>query len=169
MSLIAYLVTAPGSDQAEGTVAQGLYRASSAPSCQGSAIRSLVYEICAEPKSSQLAKDRLFRHYASIFGVKLRHIRAKYQQPEICSFDSGECKLTNAELYIAHLDEPGQHPWRNMARDEYTTLVSSIYNNVYLMSYALAEPQLTEKYRDFLEDVMQHLFAGIKGKTIELH
>ena len=99
---IAYLVTAPGSDHAEGPVAQELVSRLFA-ACRDSAIQSVVYEICAEPKSSQEAKDRLFRHYASVYGVKLRHINAKYQQPEICSFDSGDCKLTNAKLYIARL------------------------------------------------------------------
>lgn len=156
------------SDQVEGSVAQeltsGLFKA-----CQNSAIQTIVYEICAEPNSSKEAKDRLFRHYASIYGVRLRHIGAKYRQPEICSFDSGECKLTNAELYIGYLGEHAKDASNRIARTEYETLVSSIYRSVYLMSFALAEPQLTKQYGDFLERVQLNLFAGIKTKTIELN
>ena len=164
---IAYLVSAPGSSHEERTVTQKLISRLFA-ACRDSAIQSIVYEICAEPKSSHKAKARLFRHYATALGVRLRRIAAKYQQPEICSFDAGDCKLTNAELYIAHLGNQTQDAWHGMPRHEYERLVSSIYSNVYLMSYALAEPELTEKYRDFLHRVMRHLFANIQDTTIDL-
>ena len=136
--------------------------------CQGTAILRIVYEICAERGSNHQAKARLFQHYATTFGIKLRKIDARYQQPEICSFEAGDCKLTNAVLYIAHLGSEAEKAWHSMSRGEYESLVSAIYKNVYLMSYALAEPQLTEKYRDFLHNVTKELFAGIRAKTIEL-
>lgn len=164
---IAYLVTAPGSNHEHRTVTEVLVSSLFA-ACQNSAIQSIVYEICAEPKSKHSAKARLFRHYATTHGVKLRRIDAKYQQPEICSFDAGDCKLTNAELYIAHVGNQAQNAWHSIARAEYENLVIAIYKNVYLMSYALAEPQLTEKYRDFLQRVTRNLFSGIRNKTIDL-
>jgi len=164
---IAYLVTAPGKNHEERTVTQKLVSYLFAV-CRNSAINSIVYEICSEPQSKYKAKARLFRHYASALGVQLHRIAAKYQQPEICSFDAGDCKLMSAELYIAHVGNQTQNAWRSIARDEYKKLVSAIYKYVYLMSYALAEPQLTEKYRDFLQRVMRNLFAGIRNKAIDL-
>lgn len=164
---IAYLVTAPGNNNEERTVTQKLVSCLFAV-CRNSAINSIVYEICSEPKSKYKAKARLFRHYASALGVQLRRIVAKYKQPEICSFDAGDCKLMSAELYIAHVGNQTQNAWQSIARDEYEKLVSAIYKYVYLMSYALAEPRLSEKYRDFLQRVMLNLFAGIRSKTIDL-
>jgi len=137
--------------------------------CKNSIIQSIVYELSAEPKSNHQAKARLFRHYGSALGVKPRCIATKYQQPEICSFDAGDCKLTNAELYIAYIRNQIENAWHTMTRVEYEKLVSAIYKNVYLMSYALAEPQLTEKYRDFLHRVMRNLFDGIKNTAIDLN
>ncbi len=164
---IAYLVTAPANNYEERTVAQKLVSYLFA-TCRNSAITNVVYEICAKPQTNHKAKARLFRHYASALGVQLRRIAAKYRQPEICSFDAGDCKLTDAELYIAHMDNQAQIVWHSISREEYEKLVSAIYMNVYLMSYALAEPQLTEKYRDFLRRVMRNLFVGTKNKTIDL-
>ncbi|NNN20115.1 MAG: hypothetical protein HKL84_09745 [Acidimicrobiaceae bacterium] len=164
---IAYLVTSKGADYEERTVSRQLlsrlFRA-----CHGTVIQQVVYEICAARGANYQAKARLFQHHATAFGIKLRKIDAKYQQPEICSFDAGDCKLTTAALYIAHLGSEAERTWHSMSRDQYEKLVSSIYKNVYLMSYALAEPQLTEKYRDFLHNVAKELFAGIRTKTIEL-
>ncbi|MEI7789247.1 MAG: hypothetical protein WCI23_11385 [Chlorobiaceae bacterium] len=164
---IAYLVTAPPTGKDERIIVQRLvsllYMA-----CRRTVIESIVYEICVEPKSSHKAKARLFRHYATSLGVKFRLIAAKYQQPEICSFDAGDCKLTNAELYIAYLSEKGQEACHTITQKEYKNIVSAIYRDVYLMSYALAEPQLTNKYKDFLQGVIRSLFAVETSKTIEL-
>lgn len=164
---IAYLVTAPGGNHEERTATQKLLSSMFAV-CQNSIIQSIVYEISVEPKSNHKAKAQLFRHYGATFDVKPRCIAAKYQQPEICSFDAGDCKLTNAELYITHMGNQAENAWHTMARAEYENLVSLIYKNVYLMSYALAEPKLTEKYRDFLQKVMRNLFDEIKTRAIDL-
>jgi hypothetical protein len=164
---IAYLVSAPGGSYEDRRVAQKLISSLFA-ACQDSTIQSIVYEICAEPMSKHKAKARLFRHYGSALGLKFRRIAAKYQQPEICSFEEGDCKLTNAELYITHVGNQAQDAWHSMERAEYENLVLSIYKNVYLLSYAVAEPQLVERYRDFLHRVTKSLFASIKIQTIDL-
>lgn len=164
---IAYLVTAPGGNYEGRTVAQKLISSLFA-ACQDSTIHSIVYEICAEPMSKHKAKARLFRHHGSALGIKLRRIAAKYQQPEICSFEAGDCKVTNAELYITHVGNQAQDAWHSMTRAEYQNLVSAIYKSVYLLSYAVAEPQFVEKYRDFLHRVTKSLFASIKNQTIDL-
>lgn len=164
---IAYLVTAPWSNHEDRTVTQKLISSLFA-AYQDSTIKSIVYEICAEPRPKNKAKARLFRHHASTFGLKFRRIATKYQQPEICSFDAGDCKLTNAELHIAYIGNQAENAWHSIERAEYEKLVSAIYKNVYLMSYAVAEPQLVEKYRDFLHRVKKSLFASIKSQTIDL-
>lgn len=164
---IAYLVTSQGDNPEERTAAQKLISNLFA-ACQDSAVQSIVCEICSDSKLGHKAKSRLFQHYASVYGTKFRHIMAKYQQPEICSFDAGSCKLTNAELHITYIGNPAQNAWHSIERNEYERLVSAIYKNVYLMSYVLAEPQLTTKYRDFLQRTERKLFASIRTNHIDL-
>jgi hypothetical protein len=164
---IAYLVTSAGGDQAETAVAQQLV-SKLFIACHKSAVDHIIYEICAEPKLNQQAKDRLFRHYASVYGITLHHIMAPYLQPEICSFESGDCQVTEAELYIADLNRSTFGKNRSITRREYVRLVSSIYNSVYLTSYTQAEPGLAKQYGQFLQRVQSGLFAGIKDKTIQL-
>lgn len=164
---IAYLVTAAPQHYEERSVTQELlgylFDAS-----RRSLIDSIVYEISATPPSKYKAKARLFRHYANALGVQVRCISAKYLQPEICSFEAGDCKLTRAELHIAYLRDRARDAWHSLARDEYKELVAAIYTNVYLMSYAVAQPELTERYRDFLQQVMKDIFASLKTPDINL-
>lgn len=164
---LAYLVTARANNNEEGSVAQ-LLLSSVLTACRTTTIQSIVCEICVQSQSTHGAKARLFRHYASAHGLQLRRIEAKYQQPEICAFDAGDCTLTEAQLYIAYLDSPVQNAWASMTRDQYQALVSAIYKNVYLMSYALAEPQLRDRYVAFLKGVTKSLFAATRSKTVDL-
>jgi len=164
---VAYLVATRGNMHEERGVTQKLMSALFS-ACRDSSVGSLVCEITIHPKSDHNAKARLFRHYANTHGLQLRRIVAKYQQPEICSFDAGDCNVMNAELHIAYLNNPSLNAGHSIKRDDYMDLVSAIYKHVYLMSYALAEPQLTEKYRDFLQRLKKSLFAGTRGRTIDL-
>lgn len=164
---IAYLVTSSTASHEDRTVSQKLLSAL-CTACNGSKVNSIVYEICADLNSRHEPKARLFRHYASALGIKLRRIDAAYQQPEICTFEAGDCKLTNAELYIAYLTAESLEDNNTIARAEYAKLVTSIYKYVYLMSYTIAEPLLADKYKDFLLRVGKNIFSNITIQTIDL-
>lgn len=160
---IAYLVAAPGGGFENQEVAQRLL-SSFFKACQNAGVKSIIYEICKDSDSKHKAKSRLYRHYASVFGIKLRCINAKYQQPEICSFDAGDCKITEAELHIAYIEDYTQDALRNIDFSEYKDIVISIYKHVYLSSYVMAEPQLVEKYKKFLLRVANNLFFDMEKK-----
>ena len=164
---IAYLVSDRGGTHEERTVAQQLV-ALLVEVCRNSGAESVVCEISAKKKTDCRAKAKLFRDYASAHGLSLRRIAAKYLQPEICSFDAGDCNVTEAELHIAHLADKAKQAWHTMGRQEYTDKFTAIYQNVYLMSYATAEPQLTEKYRDYLHKTAKQVFSGIRTANIDL-
>jgi hypothetical protein len=164
---IAYLVTAKGQNHEERSVSQGLISCMFA-ACKGTSVESVIFEICNEAGSRHDGKAKIFRHYAAALNIKVRRIEAKYHQPEICSFDEGDCKITNADLYIAYTGCVAPNELHSMPRKYYERLVSAIYKHVYLVSYAFAEPDLTERYDDFLNDAIRAMFATIKTESIDL-
>jgi hypothetical protein len=165
---IAYVVTAKGNTHEERSVAEKLLSAL-LHICRGCAIKSLVCEICIDSASCRHeAKARLFRHYARAHGLHFMLVDARYVQPEICSFDAGECATTDAHLYIAPLARKRQDESQKIPRHEYEQLVAGIYKHVYLMSYAMAEPELTERYRVFLETVTTSAFKSLESNDISL-
>lgn len=164
---IAYLVATKRGTHEERTVTQKLLTSLFA-ACQKSAVQSVVFEICVHPESKHAAKARLFRHYASAHGLRLRRIDAKYQQPEICSFEAGDCNVTDAGLYIAYMEAQTRDTRHSISLDDYRRLVVAIYKNVYLMSYALSEPQLVTRYQNFLQQLARMLFATTKEGAVDL-
>jgi hypothetical protein len=165
---VAYIVSSAGNTHPERNVTDNLL-STLLKICKGSAVRFLVCEFCHDGKTrGHEAKARLFRDYARAQSLQLLHIDARYVQPEICSFDTGDCNVTNAELYIVPLDGSFHKDPRQITKAEYQQLVSGIYKHVYFSSYVMAEPDLKEKYRDFIERLSTNLFTSISTDIIDL-
>jgi hypothetical protein len=163
---IAYLVASKDRQYAERQIATRLLTKLFETS-RDSAVSSIIFEICSGAQGTEEdSKQRLFRHHARLHGIQVFRLDGPYSQPEICDFTDGPCGTTPAHLYIAPITQSFN---RNaMTFDEYRELVSGIFKYVYLASFTQAEPRLNERYRDFLSEVSDRLFANPQPQNITL-
>ncbi len=163
---VAYLVASKANLHEERNVAHKLL-STLLTLCDSGKVKHLVFEICCDPGTREHeAKARLFRHYARAHALRLMQVDAPYFQPEICSFDVGGCGRTEAQLFVA--DVPARPPQKNptITKPEFTGLVASIYKNIYLDSFRLADPDSAASYEEFLERLSSETIGNLRQEAI---
>lgn len=130
-------------------------------------INSLMFEIVINDNTREhVAKEKRFRHYARAKNYKLKKIAAKYYQPEVCSFDTGECGMEAANLFLLHLGADDGS--MEFSRPSYENLIRSLYTFIYMESFRQADYQLADDYQKFLENIIQRTMSEQIGEKISV-
>jgi hypothetical protein len=124
-------------------------------------VNKIIYEIVIND-GGHISRERLFRHYADSKNYRCKKFQATYYQPEVCSFEAGECGMERANLFVLELYNQNQ----DWTRNTYEELIRSIYKFIYLESFLLADYKLSSKYQYFLESIVNMTMAEQHGDII---